>query len=101
MGIFSGISGGNAARSLREQAHQLKLKTYQETEMMRLQKEALDASRLDLFAKDKLAEQAEQQALAQLNTPGAQVLLGTEGSDPDLARQRRAGFYSQSTTATV
>jgi hypothetical protein len=98
MGLFSGISGGNAARGLREQAHQLKAQQFRETEMLRLQTDAVNAQRLDLFEKDRLSAAAEQFAMEQLNTPGAQVLMGT---DPDLVRQRRAGFYAQSTTATV
>jgi hypothetical protein len=75
---------------------------YRETELLGLQTSAINSSRLDLFAKDKLAQQAEKQALDQLNTPGATILLGPlDGGDPELARQRRAGFFAQSTTATV
>jgi cytidylate kinase len=102
MGIFSGISGGNAARDLRAQANALKVQQFREGEMYRLQTEATNAARLDLFEKDRLSQLAEQQALDQLNTPGATILLGeTVGGDPDLARQRRAGFFAQSTSAAV
>jgi hypothetical protein len=102
MGIFSGISGGNAARSLRDQAAKLKAQQYREGEMNRLQIAAVNDQRADLFQKDLLAQQAEQFALDQLNTPGATILLGeSEGGDPDLARQRRAGFFAQNTTAAV
>jgi hypothetical protein len=102
MGMLSGLSGGNAAREARAQAAALKKKQWDETEMFRLQTEATNASRLDLFAKDLLSQQAEKQALDQLNTPGATILLGeTEGGDPDLARQRRAGFFAQNTSATA
>lgn len=101
MGIFSGISGGNAARSLRAQAQALRAQQYREMEAFRLQTDAVNAQRLDLFEKDRLAELAEQQALEQLNTPGATILLGGDVLDPDAARQRRAGFYAGSTSASV
>jgi hypothetical protein len=102
MGLLSGVFGGNQARALREQARQLRVQQYREQEAFRLQTEAVNSSRLDLFEKDRLAQEAERLALEALSTPGASILLGEQAdSDPDAVLQRRAGFFAQSTSATV
>lgn len=102
MGLLSGITGGAQTRALRSQAEQLRAQQYREQEMFRLQQEAVNAGRLDLFEKDRLSQEAGRLAEEQLRTPGAEILLDdSEGGDPVLARQRRAGFFVANTEATL
>jgi hypothetical protein len=94
------LFGGGEA--LRRQQALLSFQEEREASALRWRTRGVNDARLDMFEKDRLSELAREQALEQLNTPGALVLLGeTPGEDQDLARLRRAGFYAQPTSATV
>jgi hypothetical protein len=101
MGLFDAFGGG-AKRAARDQIRALRAQQFREQEALRLQAEAVNAQRLDLFEKDRLAEEAERQAFEQLNTPGATILLGGDVTeDPELASQRRAAFFANNTRSTL